>query len=347
MIPADPFFTLKVSQVLCVAQAIVDVSCHVSEEEILALGVIKGGYQKIDDTTLQRMLVHFSGRDLSIVPGGSTANSLDILTSTGIHGKLLTGYGKDDFGRKFIEAYERKGCALFNCSHPGIHTGTSLILVTPDGERSMSTFLGASEEFNSDALLEISIEENTLLLLEGYVLRDGFGPDTTNTIKILGKRVREKNGSLVLALPPVQVIQAVGAGIRDTAASCDLLHGNADEFLALFEVRTVEEVEAALRQCEVEAVITEGAQGARAVLLDQTLCVDALNTKIVDLTGAGDAFLAGWLSGAIQGLTVESSLKRGRTFAAKVISQAGARLSHSEIQSLLETDSSCRELQKD
>ena len=336
MIHTQSFSLSHISQVLCIAQAIVDVACTATEEDLQSVGIKKGAYQKIEFDYLQSLLKRFAHREFGILPGGSTANSLDIISSTGIKSSLLTGYGDDDFGRKFTEAYKRSGVTLINMGHPNIHTGTSFILITPDGERSMSTYLGASEALQPGMLDSINIEHNTLLLIEGYILRGGLGPETGARIKSIGKYIREKNGALILALPPVQVIHTIRNEIRGILESFDILHGNLEEYFELFKVSTLGEVEDALRQNHVRAVITDGARGAHAVVHQRTAHSKALDTEVVDLTGAGDAFLAGWLSGALQGLSVEAALLRGSTFSAKVISQHGARLPHAEIRSLLE-----------
>jgi sugar/nucleoside kinase (ribokinase family) len=201
----------------------------------------------------------------------------------------------------------------------------------------MSTYLGASEVFQPDGLRQICINPYTLLLIEGYVMRGGFGPDTLHLVGSLCRKIKVKNGAVVLALPPVQVIDLVRRDLLASLMVLDLVYGNAEEFLTLFEVRTVEEVERALQQLSIGAVITDGPRGAQAIIGRECVRVAAQDIEVVDLTGAGDAFLAGWILGVLQDLPIERSLMRGTSFAAKVIGQQGARLTPEEVRQLSAT----------
>ncbi|HZG10270.1 MAG TPA: adenosine kinase [Allosphingosinicella sp.] len=310
--------------VLAIGDAIVDVIATTDDPFLVAEGLPKGSMRLIDPAEATRLYgLMGQARETS---GGSAANTMAGVAALGGRAGFVGQVAKDQLGEIFAHDIRALGVEF---STPALDselpTGRCLILVTPDGQRTMNTSPGASHSLSVDALDEQQIRDAAILYLEAYL----WVPDTPRAAMERAIEVAHSAGRKVaFTLSDIACI----ARRRDSflslldAGAVDLLFANENEVLALAGEGDFDAAVAVLTAKVPLLVCTCSEKGAIAVENGVRISVPAVPVeKVVDTTGAGDLFAAGFLAGQAQGRTVEQSLRMGATAAAEIISHFGAR----------------------
>jgi sugar/nucleoside kinase (ribokinase family) len=309
--------------VLGVGNALVDVLSSSADSTLEELGMVKGSMDLIDE---DRMAVVYAamgqGTELS---GGSAANTMAGLASLGINSSFL-GRVRDDFlGTVFEHDLEAIGVGWSgSTASDGPPTGCCLILVTPDAERTMNTFLGASSLLGSGDIDVARVAEADIVYLEGYLFdRD----EAKEAYEVASRAAHDAGRRVALTLSDTFcVIRHREAFAGLVHSHVDILFSNHDELLALYETDDLDAAIAEVRSHCPLAVVTLGEAGAVIVTPTEEVRVGAKPIeRIVDTTGAGDQFAAGFLAGIVRGRPLEECGQLGALAAAEVISHLGPR----------------------
>ena len=303
--------------------ALVDLFAAVSEDELTALGSPKASMSLIDaaqSTALQEKVSVDTHR-----PGGSIANSIAGMAALGMATGFIGKIGNDDLGRVFADAFA-KGHVRFPASPMDTApTGHCLVLITPDAERTMHTVLGASVTTAVDDLDPALLADTGLLFGEGYLWDS---PSARAAFLAAAKQVRGQGGKLAFSLADGLCVTRHHDAFMALLGDIDILLANEAEIDALLGTQRPDEIAAKLADCDVLAAVTFGADGAhlfddsaRAHVPAQKLAAE----DIVDLTGAGDQFAAGFLAGLHQGKAMEAAAQMGIDAASAVIRHIGPR----------------------
>ncbi|MEJ5977161.1 adenosine kinase [Novosphingobium sp. PS1R-30] len=310
--------------VIAIGNAIVDVMAPSSDELIAQLGLQRGGMTLVD-TDRARELYDAMGpaREIS---GGSAANTLAGLAALGAKCAFIGQVADDQLGEVFAHDVRAGGIAFATPSREGEPpTARCLIFVSPDGQRTMNTYLGASQFLPAEALDEKVIADAAVLYLEGY-LWDPEEPRAAMRKAIAAARGAGRK--VAFTLSDAFVISRHGDDFRKLieAGEIDILFANEGELAALTGIEDYRQGMASLAAKVPLLVVTCGAEGAVAQAGDDFARVSAEPIdKVVDTTGAGDLFAAGFLFGHVRGRSLAESLKLGAICAAEIISHYGAR----------------------
>lgn len=310
--------------VIAIGNAIVDVMAPSTDEAIAALGMARGGMTLID-TERARALYDAMGpaREVS---GGSAANTLAGLAALGARCAFIGQVADDQLGEVFAHDIRAGGIAFATPARPGEPpTARCLIFVSPDGQRTMNTYLGASQFLPAAALDAKAIADAAVLYLEGY-LWDPEEPRAAMRKAIAA--ARDAGRKVAFTLSDAFVIARHGDDFRAmiAAGEIDILFANEHELAALTGKDDFQDGIAALRGSVPVLVVTRSEQGAVAVAGEARAEVAAEPVaRVVDTTGAGDLFAAGFLFGHVRGLGLAECLRLGAICAAEVISHYGAR----------------------
>jgi sugar/nucleoside kinase (ribokinase family) len=309
--------------VVGIGNALVDVIAPAEETFLDEYQLVKGSMTLIET---ERAVELYAALDRAVeMSGGSAANTACGIASLGGRSAYIGKVNGDDLGDVFGHDMRALGVA-FHCP-PGDHgtpTGRCVIVVTPDAERTMNTYLGVSSLLCADDLDEQVIADSSVLYMEGYL----FDRADAKAAFRRASEVAHANDRMVsLTLSDSFCVDRHRSDFRALVQDrVDLLFGNHDELLSLYELDSFDEAVAALREeCEF-AAITVGAEGCVIVTPDELLHVPAVPvTKVIDTTGAGDLFAAGFLYGWTRGLDLETCGRFGSIAAAEVISHVGPR----------------------
>ncbi|WEK45443.1 MAG: adenosine kinase [Candidatus Andeanibacterium colombiense] len=310
--------------VIAIGNAIVDVMAPADDALVEQLGMVRGGMALIDTDRANELYAAMgSGIEIS---GGSAANTLAGLSALGAKCAFIGQVAEDQLGAIFAHDIRAGGIDYSTAPRPGEPpTGRCLIFVSPDGQRTMNTFLGASHYLPLSALDEDAVREASVLYLEGYM----WDPPEPREVMRRAIAVAHAAGRTVaFTTSEVFMIDIHGADFRALIdnGSIDILFCNHHELAAL---TGNEDFEAGIAQVAPKVkilVVTRSADGAVAVAGDERAEVPAVpDVQVVDTTGAGDLFAAGFLSGHVRGESLTRCLELGAVAAAEIISHYGAR----------------------
>ena len=308
-------------KVLGIGNAIIDVICKVEENFIpknnLTKGTMKLFFDGIEFNNLLKNL-----KIEKSISGGSVANSIvglsQLKNEVGFIGKI----SDDDFGLKYEEGLKKENVKYFyKKQKESIPTGTCLILVTPDSERTMCTFLGTAGKINENDIDENIIKKSELVFLEGYLWDEGDP-----------KRAFEKaiscSNKVAMSLSDLFCVERHKKQFLELVKSkIDILFANEREIMSLIDSKSFDDVIAFSKNLKNNIVITRGEAGAISIKNNKVQeCPAKKNLKIIDLTGAGDLFAAGYLHGIINNMDIKNSLLNGTKMSSKIIQQFGARI---------------------
>jgi sugar/nucleoside kinase (ribokinase family) len=308
--------------VITVGSAIVDVFVHVTDERLSSLGLVKGSMSLIDEA---RALDLVEGLEVaSVVSGGSAANTAVGCASFGLNTQHIAVCADDELGREYVRQLHEVGVDV---PHPrgdlAVGTGRCIVMVTPDGERTMSTFLGASTEIAAADIAPAPLAQGGLVYIEGYLLDvPGLEDALIETVRLLADSETE----LALSLSDVFVVERHRRAIEAMLPYMSHIFGNAAEAMALTGADHAQEAVARLAARTGVAIVTDGAAGAWGASGAMSHHRPGLTLPTVrDTTGAGDLFAAGYLAGVVREHTLEERLHLGNRSAAEVLGQLGAR----------------------
>lgn len=310
--------------VIAVGNAIVDVMAACDEAQIVTLGMERGGMTLVDADRAEALYEAMGpAREIS---GGSAANTLAGLAALGAQCGFIGQVADDQFGEIFAHDIRAGGIAFETPSRAGDPpTALCLIFVTPDGQRTMNTYLGASQFLPAEALDEAQIASAKVLYLEGY-LWDPEQPRAAMRRAIAA--ARKAGREVAFTLSDGFVIARHGDDFRALidAGEIDILFANEHELAALTGLDDFEAGMASLAPKVPTLVVTRSEKGAVAIERGERAQVAAERvTKVVDTTGAGDLFAAGFLYGHVRGKNLAERLKLGAICAGEIISHYGAR----------------------
>jgi len=308
-------------KVLGIGNAIVDVICKVSDSFIDQNNLAKSTMKLFfDENEFKNLLTNLKIE--KTVSGGSVANSIVGLSQLGDKVGFIGKVSDDDFGDKYEEGLKKENVEYFySKKKEELPTGTCLILVTPDSERTMCTFLGTAGKINENDVSSEAIKKSKIIFLEGYLWDEG------EPKKAFNKAINNAN-EVAMSLSDLFCVDRHKPHFLNLVKNkLDITFANEQEITSLIEANNFSEVIDFSKQLNKLIVITRGEKGAVAINGEEIFESDIKkNLKVVDLTGAGDLFAAGFLHGHINGLTTKECLEKGTEMSSRVIQQIGARL---------------------
>jgi sugar/nucleoside kinase (ribokinase family) len=306
-----------------IGNAIVDIIGRCDDAFLESHGAPKGHMQLCDAETMTR-LYNAVGSTIEI-SGGSGANTMAGIASFGGKAAFIGKVGQDDFGGVFTHDIKTAGVTFETpASTSGTPTARSLVLVTPDGERTMNTFLGVSPELGSGEIDKAMIADSAVTYLEGYLYDKDEAKAAFAEAAGYAKAARRKV-SLTLS-DGFCVDRHRGSFLDLIKNDIDILFANESEITSLYETESFDDAAAKVGHDTALAVLTRSEKGSMIVANNEMIAVDAYPvTKVVDTTGAGDLYAAGFLYGYTQGLDHATSARLGGLAASEIISHIGAR----------------------
>jgi len=307
-------------KILGIGNAIVDVICKVNDQYLLENGLTKSTMKLVDEEEFKKLLSTLKIEET--ISGGSVANSIVGLSQLGNEVGFIGKINIDSLGKKYEEGLIKEKVQYFYKKKQEIMaTGTCLILITPDAERTMVTFLGIAGKINAKDIDEKAVKESEIIFLEGYLWDEGEPKSafdkamSLSNIKAMSLSdqfcvERHKNNFLNL--------------VRN---KLDITFANEQEIKSLIDAKNFEEVITFGKELGKFLIITRGEKGSIAIKNNEVIeCESEKNLRILDLTGAGDLFASGYLHGHINNLSMQECLKKGTEMSSKIIQKIGARL---------------------
>ena len=308
-------------KILGIGNAIVDVICKVDDNFISENNLTKSTMKLFfDENEFKKLLTNLKIE--KTVSGGSVANSIVGISQLGNKAGFIGKISDDIFGSKYEEGLKKENVKYFySKKKEKLPTGTCLILVTPDSERTMCTYLGTAGKINENDINSDAIKNSEIILLEGYLWDEG------EPKKAFDKAINNAN-SVAMSLSDQFCVDRHKPHFLELVKNkLDITFANEQEITSLIDVKSFDEVINFAKQLNKLIVVTRGEKGAVAVLGNKVYETGIeKNLKIVDLTGAGDLFAAGFLHGYMNKLTINESLKKGTEMSSKIIQQIGARI---------------------
>ena len=307
-------------KVLGIGNAIVDVLCKVDDQFILDHSLSKGTMKLVDEKEFKKLLSNLKIEDT--VSGGSVANSIVGMSQLGDEVSFIGKVNDDELGQKYIEGLKKENVKYFyKTKKEKVPTGTCLILITPDSERTMCTFLGIAGQINDHDINDDAVKKAEITFLEGYLWDEGA------PTKAFEKALSLANKSAMSLSDPFCVDRHKASFLSLVKNKLDIIFANEKEAMSLIDAQDFNEVITFAKSLKKLVVVTRSEKGSIAIFKDEIIEAEAKsNLKIVDLTGAGDLFAAGFLHGLSNKKSYNESLSLGTQMASKIIQKIGARL---------------------
>ena len=308
-------------KILGIGNAIVDVICKVKDDFIAKNNLTKSTMKLIfDDKEFKELLSNLKIE--KTVSGGSVANSIVGLSQLGNEVGFIGKVNDDELGGKYEDGLKQENVKYFySKKKEELPTGTCLILVTPDSERTMCTFLGTAGKINENDVSSDAIKQSEIILLEGYLWDEG------EPKKAFDKAIQSANKVAMSLSDQFCVDRHKPHFLELVKNKLDITFANEQEIMSLIDAKSFEEVINFSKSLGKIIVLTRGEKGAVAIKKDEVVeCGIRQGLNIVDLTGAGDLFAAGFLHGHVNNMSLKESLDKGTEMSSKVIQQIGARL---------------------
>ena len=308
-------------KILGIGNAIVDVICKVNDNFIEKNNLTKSTMKLFfDENEFKNLLTNLKIE--KTVSGGSVANSIVGISQLGDKAGFIGKISDDEFGSKYEEGLKKENVEYFySKKKEALPTGTCLILVTPDSERTMCTFLGTAGKINENDVNSDAIKKSEIIFLEGYLWDEG------QPKKAFDKAINSANKVAMSLSDQFCVDRHKPHFLNLVKNKLDIIFANEQEITSLIEAKNFVEVVDFSKQLNKLVVVTRGEKGAVAINGEEIIENNIHeNLKIVDLTGAGDLFAAGFLHGYINKLSTKKCLEIGTEMSSKIIQQIGARL---------------------
>ncbi len=307
-------------KVLGIGNAIVDVICKVDESFIKENNLTKGTMKLVDEVEFRKLLSNLKTEET--IAGGSVANSIVGLSQLGNTVSFIGKVNNDELGNKYEKSLtNEKVKYCYKKKKESVPTGTCLILITPDSERTMCTFLGIAGKISDKDIDANTVKNSELVFLEGYLWDEGE-PKTAfdKAMKLSKKTAMTLSDKFCVDRHKKSFLNLVNNKL-------DITFANEIEILSLIDAKNFNEVISFAKQLEKLIIITRSSKGSIAINKNEIVeCDSQKDLKIVDLTGAGDLFAAGFLHGYVNNLSIKKSLEKGTEMASKIIQVFGARL---------------------
>jgi fructokinase len=307
-------------KILGIGNAIVDVICKVEDRYLIDNELTKSTMKLVDENEFKKLLSTLKIEET--VSGGSVANSIVGLSQLGNDVGFIGKINDDDLGKKYEEGLINERVQYFYKKKEEISpTGTCLILITPDSERTMVTFLGIAGKINKEDINKKSIKESEMIFLEGYLWDEGEPKSAFDKAMLFANKK-------AMSLSDQFCVERHKDNFLDLVKNkLDITFANEQEIKSLINTNNFDEVIKFGKQLGKLMVITRGEKGSIAIINNEvTECKSKSNLKIIDLTGAGDLFAAGFLHGFVNNLSIKESLEKGTEMSSKIIQKVGGRL---------------------
>ncbi len=307
-------------KILGIGNAIVDVICKVEENFITKNKLTKSTMKLVDETEFKKLLSNLKIEET--VSGGSVANSIVGLAQLGNKVGFIGKISDDDLGKKYEEGLKKEKVEFFYSKKKEVTpTGTCLILITPDSERTMVTFLGTAGKINENDIDESAVKNSEILFLEGYLWDEG------EPKKAFEKAINNAN-KVAMSLSDLFCVERHKPNFLELVKNkLDITFANEQEIMSLIDVKKFDDVVNFAKETNKLIVITRGEKGAIVINKNEIEeCSAKKNLQIKDLTGAGDLFAGGFLHGLINNKSTKESLETATEMSSKVIQIIGARL---------------------
>jgi len=308
-------------KVLGIGNAIIDVICKVDENFITQNNLTKSTMKLFfDENEFKKLLTNLKIE--KTLSGGSVANSIVGISQLGSKAGFIGKVADDEFGNKYEEGLKKEKVKYFySKKKEQLPTGTCLILVTPDSERTMCTYLGTAGKINEQDVSSDAVKQSEIIFLEGYLWDEG------SPKKAFDKAIKNANKVAMSLSDQFCVDRHKSHFLNLVKNKLDITFANEQEIISLIEAKNFDDVVNFAKQLKKLIVVTRGEKGSIAINGEEIVEIDAQkNLKIQDLTGAGDLFAAGFLHGHMNNLSIKESLKKGTELSSKIIQQIGARL---------------------
>ena len=307
-------------KILGIGNAIVDVICKVDDQYLIDNQLTKSTMKLVDESEFKKLLSTLKIEET--VSGGSVANSIVGLSQLGNDVGFIGKINADELGQKYEEGLTKEKVQYFyNKKEEVSPTGTCLILITPDAERTMVTFLGIAGKISQNDINEKAVQESEMIFLEGYLWDEGEPKSAFD-------KAMSMSNTKAMSLSDQFCVERHKSNFLDLVKNkLDITFANEQEIRSLIDAKSFEDVIEFGKQLGKLLIITRGEKGSVAIK-DQEIveCQSNKDLKIIDLTGAGDLFAAGFLHGLINNVSTKECLERGTKMSSKIIQKVGARL---------------------
>ena len=307
-------------KILGIGNAIVDVICKVEDSFLSENNLTKSTMKLVNETEFKKLLSNLKIEET--ISGGSVANSIVGLSQLGNKVGFIGKVNEDELGNKYEEGLKKEKVEYFySKKKEDLPTGTCLILITPDSERTMCTFLGTAGKINENDIDINAVKNSEIIFLEGYLWDEG------DPKKAFDKAIQNSN-KVAMSLSDLFCVERHKPHFLNLFKNkLNIIFSNEQEILSLLDTKNFDEVVSFAKELKKLIVITRGEKGSIAINKDEVVEYEIQkNLKIVDLTGAGDLFAAGFLHGHVNNLSIKESLQKGTGMSARVIQKIGARL---------------------
>ncbi len=326
---------MKKYNVYAIGNALVDIEYHTSDENLTDLGIDKGVMTLIDEPKQNSLMSYLGESHEKMACGGSAANTIIALAQLGARVHFDCRVANDTTGQFFVQDLRDSGVHSnlnLNESNTG-KTGKCLVFVTPDADRTMNTFLGASANLTIDDIDIDAIKQSDYVYIEGYLV----SADGTRQAAIRAREIAEKSGvKTALTLSDPNMVIFFREGIQEMLGSgVDLLFANDDEACELAQTKDLEEAVEYMKKVVRTFAITRGKQGALLYDGNSIIHIDAHPVEAIDTLGAGDLFAGAFLYGLTHDMSFQKSGDLASLASSRIVTQYGPRLSASEMQGLI------------
>jgi sugar/nucleoside kinase (ribokinase family) len=312
-----------------IGHALVDIEYTLDESQFESLGLKKGTMTLVSAEEQQAMIQKIAHHAPHRSSGGSAANTIIAIGQFGGRAAYKTILGDDAFGKFYASEFQELGIHLEAESIPGALTGTCLVLITPDAERTMLTNLGVNSTYNRDHLVEQTIAGSEWLYAEGYRLTE---PGGAEAVKEAIEIARRNNTKIAFTFSDTFVVNVFRDRVQEITEFADLIFCNESEAMAFTEATDKLEAFKALQAQFPNIVMTLGANGALIKYAGNIHEIPAYQTRAIDTTGAGDMFAAGFLYGITHQYSTEKAGHLASYASSRIVAQYGARLKESPVE---------------
>ena len=307
-------------KILGIGNAIVDVICKVDDQYLIDNRLTKSTMKLVDEIEFKKLLSTLNIEET--VSGGSVANSIVGLSQLGNDVGFIGKVNDDELGQKYENGLQKEKVSyLYLKKREQIPTGTCLVLITPDSERTMCTFLGIAGKINENDIKEQIVKRAEIIFLEGYLWDEG------QPKKAFNKAIDNSN-KVAMSLSDLFCVERHKEQFLELVKTkLDIVFANEQEILSLTNSTSFNDAVSYSKNLDKNIIITRGEKGSISIKGDEVNEFSAKkNLKIIDLTGAGDLFAAGYLHGLINKMTIKECLAKGTELSSKIIQRIGARI---------------------
>ncbi len=307
-------------KILGIGNAIVDVICKVQDKFLEENNLTKGTMKLVDEPEFKKLLSNLKIEET--VAGGSVANSIVGLSQLGNEVGFIGKINNDNLGEKYELGLKKEKVSFFYSKKKElIPTGSCLILITPDSERTMCTFLGIAGKINEKDIDVNAVKNSKILLLEGYLWDEG---EPKKAFELAMKHANK----VAMSLSDLFCVERHKSNFLNLVKNkLDIIFANEQEITTLIDAKNFNEVVDFAKGLKKSIIITRGEKGSMAFKVGEVEEFGIKkNLKVIDLTGAGDLFAAGFLHGQLNNLTLKESLIKGTEMSSNIIQTFGARL---------------------